>query len=57
MWGVALLSLVLLANEANTILNMDMYSCMFPAFIADWHRAFYMGSEGHTQPLLPVGFV
>ncbi|XP_006034395.1 sialate O-acetylesterase [Alligator sinensis] len=53
MWGVALLSLVLVSSEANTILNMDMYSCMFPAFIADWPRAFYMGSEGHTQPLLP----
>ncbi|XP_032937772.1 sialate O-acetylesterase [Catharus ustulatus] len=44
-------------GEENTLLNTDKYNCTFPALIADWRRAFHVGSAGQTEPLLPFGFV
>uniref|UniRef100_A0A8C3FZR9 Sialic acid acetylesterase n=1 Tax=Chrysemys picta bellii TaxID=8478 RepID=A0A8C3FZR9_CHRPI len=51
------LSRVLIAGEANALVNTDLYNCTFPALIADWRRTFHAGSEGQTQSLFPFGFV
>ncbi|KAM6295715.1 sialate O-acetylesterase [Aegotheles albertisi] len=44
-------------GEGNALLHTELYSCTFPALVADWRRAFHAGSAGQTEPLLPFGFV
>uniref|UniRef100_A0A8D0BS21 Sialic acid acetylesterase n=1 Tax=Salvator merianae TaxID=96440 RepID=A0A8D0BS21_SALMN len=44
-------------GEANTVMNMDLYNCTFPALIDDWRKTFHEGSQRQTQRYFPFGFV
>nr|XP_034347180.1 sialate O-acetylesterase isoform X2 [Arvicanthis niloticus] len=44
-------------GEANANYNRDLYSCVFPALIADWRQTFHYGSQGQTERFFPFGFV
>lgn len=47
----------MIAGEANTQMNTDLYNCTFPALIEDWRKTFHEGSEGQTERFFPFGFV
>ena len=44
-------------GESNTVVNMDVYNCSFPAMIDDWRSSFHEASGGQTALDFPFGFV
>ena len=44
-------------GEENTVVNPELYACVFPAMIKDWRRKWFESTNGTTEELFPFGFV
>ena len=43
-------------GEHNTIVNKDLYACVFPEMINDWRKKWFEGTGGSTDQMFPFGF-